>query len=140
MTTPSTLKEEIQEVRRQVRHFLEERHRRRDVTHLNTMIRNLRISVQGLLLNYFIHMGLEESERFCNAFHDQLLGACGEAKDADHEYHQYYVQAIMTTFEWAHQIKSEIHDDPVTQRVLIIDIPILRPFDYGLKKSPHRKV
>ena len=117
---------------------MEERHRKQPVSHLNTIIRGLRVSVQNLLLNHFLHLALEESERFCNALHDQLLGACGEAKDSDHEYHQYCVKAVMTTFEWAHQIKLEIHDDPVTQRILIIDIPILRPFDYGLKKPSHK--
>ncbi len=129
------LQEDLLQFTDLVRHFLKTRQQKDDVDALSEIIREVRIVTQGLIVNHFLPMNLDEASQFCAAVADQLLGIGGEIPKEDAHYHRYCVNSLMTSFEWAHQIKTELQDDPVTQRVLVVDIPILRPFDYGLPRG-----
>lgn len=128
-------------VTEEVRRYLQARLAKEAITTLNEIIRNLRIVLQQVLIDYFLTLPLPKAREFRFALGDQLHNVCNELKRgggysvADQEHHQYCVREILACFEWAEQIKEEIPDDPVTQRILAVDIPILRPFDYGLIKG-----
>lgn len=105
---------------------------------LSETIRQLRILLQETLTGFFLSFPLPKAREFRAALSDELRNACGDFRnqcsDHDHAHHQYCIREIVACFEWAEQIKEEIPEDPLTQRILAVDIPILRPFDYGVSK------
>jgi len=139
MKAPYPIQKEMSQVVGLVRQYLVSRLQRESMEVLNQIVRNLRILLQEVVTNYFLHLPLPQARQFRAALGDQLMGVCNELHSRcgreDEEHHRYCVREIMACFEWAEQIKEEIPDDPVTQKILAIDIPILRPFDYGLKKG-----
>lgn len=106
---------------------------------LSEIIRDLRVSLQQIVTNYFFHLSQEKGRQFQTSLADQLNGVCDgfreQCGEDDHKHHKYCMCEVMACFEWAEQIKSEVPDDPITQKVLAVDIPILRPFDYGFGKA-----
>ncbi|OGQ16006.1 MAG: hypothetical protein A2979_04080 [Deltaproteobacteria bacterium RIFCSPLOWO2_01_FULL_45_74] len=122
-----------------VRQYLKSRLQREPMEKLNQLVRDLRVVLQQVVTNYFLPLSLPQARQFRSALADQLLGVCNELNSSctkdDEEHHRYCVREVIASFEWAEQIKEEVPDDPVTQKILAVDIPILRPFDYGLKKG-----
>jgi len=63
----------------------------------------------------------------------------------DRKYAKYCIGEIITVFEWSVEIKRQFPRDAEAQRILALDIPVLRPFDYGLRtkirlvKPPKRR-
>lgn len=124
-----------------VRRYFGVRLQREVISVLNETIRNLRILLQGVLIDHYLVLPLPKAKEFRFALGDQLSNVCEElrqnrnsSKEDDH-HHRYCIKEILACFEWAEQIRVEIPDDLVTQKVLALDIPILRPFDYGLEKG-----
>lgn len=124
-----------------VRRYFEVRLQREVISVLNETVRGLRILLQEVLIDHYLALPLLKAKEFRFALGDQLSNVCEElhqngnsSKEDDH-HHRYCTKEILACFEWAEQIKAEIPDDPVTQKVLALDIPILRPFDYGLEKG-----
>lgn len=125
----------------EVRCYLKARLERQAISALNESIRNLRIVVQQLLTDHFLALPLPKAKEFRFALADQLSSVCSELRNhdgcqpEDEEHHRYCIREVLVCFEWAEQIKEEVPDDPITQKILAVDIPILRPFDYGVGKT-----
>ncbi|MBI4124396.1 MAG: hypothetical protein HY609_00930 [Deltaproteobacteria bacterium] len=122
----------------QVRGYWRSRLDGEDMAALSEAIRQLRVLLQETLSGAFLALPLPKAREFRFALNDELFNACNEFKDQcameDHHHHSYCVKEIIACFEWAEQIKEEIPEDVLTQRILAVDIPILRPFDYGVKR------
>lgn len=127
---------EMSQVVSLVRQYFMGRVRKDSIETLGQVIRDLRVVLQQVVSSYFLHLPLPQGREFRAALADQLMGICSEVyatgSREDESHHRYCIKEIMVCFEWAEQIKEEIPDDPVTQKILAVDIPILRPFDYGL--------
>lgn len=133
------IQKEISQLTDLVRHYLQSRLQSAAIEVLNQTIRDLRIQLQQVVTNYFLHLPLPQARAFRSTLTDQLMGVVHELQPqctkGDEDHHYYCVREVVACFEWAEQIKEEIPEDPLTQKILAIDIPILRPFDYGLKKG-----
>lgn len=136
--TEGPQKREMQKIVTGVRRYLELRLERESIERLNEIIRELRIVLQQVMTDSFLSLPLDKAREFRVSLGNELSGLCKEMngrskipEDADH--HHYCVREVMACFEWAEQIKEEVPQDTLTQRVLMVDIPILRPFNYGFK-------
>lgn len=134
----SKIHPEMERVVAQVRGYWRSRLNGEEVTALSESIRQLRVLLQETLTGAFLALTLPKAREFRFALSDELTNACNEFKNQcqpdDHQHHAYCVKEIVACFEWAEQIKAEIPDDILTQRILAVDIPILRPFDYGVSR------
>lgn len=124
------------------RYFIS-RSQQRELDFLNEIIRELRVLVQEVLTERFLPLPLPEARNYRFALADRLYSLCKDINGScpsEHEqnHYRYCVQQLMTCFEWAEQIKEEIPDDPVTQKILVVDIPILRPFCYDFKLTKRK--
>ena len=118
--------------------YLMERQLDKPIETLAAAIRDTRIIVQRVLLYHFIHLPAEEESRFCIALARMLAKRCTKLPDVtaeDRLYFDYCISEILSCFEWAQEIKAEYPDDKVTQETFILDIPLMRPFDYGLRNK-----
>lgn len=143
-----SIQQEMSQVTGLIRCYFKGRLQNEPIQNLNLIIHDLRLMLHQLITDYFMLLPLEEAKRFRLVLADHLANVCGEfyggGSIEDEEHSRYCIQEVLSCFEWAEQIKEEIPDDPVTQRVLALDIPILRPFNYhhGRKKGvvrPARK-
>lgn len=127
--------QDISQIVNLVRRYFQDKLSGEPISALSLVIHDLRIVMQRVITDYYLQLSLAEEKRFRSALADQLVSAVGEVyagKETQHKEHrQYCVGEILACFEWAEQIKEEVPDDPITQKILAIDIPILRPFDYG---------
>jgi hypothetical protein len=118
--------------------YLTERQLQKQISVLSDAVHDLRIIVQRLLIDHFLKLSVEEESRFCSTIATLLaerstrIPAAGEE---DKKYFDYVIGEILTCFEWAQEIKSEFPDDLQTQKILALDIPLLRPFDYGIRSK-----
>ena len=104
---------------------------------LNVLVHDLRILLHQMILDHFLPLPLEQAREFRSALVDRLMGVYGQYQPKynrveDKEHCHYLIKQIILSFELAEQIMEEIPHDPITQRILAVDIPILRPFDYGI--------
>lgn len=133
------IQQDIAQIVGLVRRYFQDRMNHEPIPSLNLMIHDLRIVLQRVVSDYYLHLPLDEERRFRGALSDQLVSGINQlyvGKDSqDKEHRQYCVREILSCFEWASQIKNEVPDDPVTQKILVVDIPILRPFDYGFNST-----
>ena len=116
--------------------YLVERSLGRPVEALAEAVRDMRIIVGRLLLAHFIRMEEEQEADFCARLATMLAERCTRLpseQKGDREYYDYVIGEILAAFEWAQEIKGEYPDDEEIQLLLMQDIPVLRPFDYGLK-------
>ncbi len=116
--------------------FLTQRQLGKPIETLNEAVRDMRLIVGRLLVDHFLSLNLEDGDNFCKALATMLVDRCDqlpEEKDTEEDYCNYCVGEILTVFEYALEIKKEFPDDPILQKMLALDIPILRPFDYGLR-------
>lgn len=129
------IQQDIAQIVGLVKRYFQDKLNKEPISSLSLVVHDLRIVIQRVITDYYLQLSLEEEKRFRGALADQLMSAVGEVyagnDSKDREHRQYCVKEILACFEWAEQIKEEIPDDPVTQKILAIDIPILRPFDYG---------
>lgn len=149
MGHPTPKQQEMQRVIVSVRRYLESRLDGAPVSVLNELVRELRIQLHKVMTEHFLPLPLEKARAFRVALHDHLSSLAGELNGhskcgkEDETHHAYCTREILSCFIWAEQIKEEVPEDLVIQRVLAVDIPILRPFDYGIKghkpTKPHKK-
>ena len=118
--------------------YLTERQLGKSIGVLGDAVRDLRIIVQRILTEHFLKLAPDDEGRFCSTLATLLAERCTRlpsVTEADRKYFDYLIGEILTCFEWAQEIKSECPDDPATQKILAIDIPLLRPFDYGIRSK-----
>lgn len=136
---PSPIQAEMLKVVAKVRDYWQSRLDGEDISVWNETIRELRVLLQVILTDSFLSLPLPKAREFRFALGDHLISACNELSQhcakSESNHHHYCMQEILACFEWAEQIKVEIPDDLLTQRVLVVDIPILRPFHYGFGKA-----
>ena len=121
-------------------YYLTQRQLRKSITVLGEAIRDLRIIIQRLLTEHFLQLDEEEEAQFCSSLAALLAERSTKlpaVSEADRKYFNYLMSEILTCFEWAQEIKAEFPDDRAIQKLLAIDIPLLRPFDYGLRSKIH---
>lgn len=120
--------------------YLTERQLQKPISVLGEAVRDIRIIVQRLLTDHFLKLSAEDESRFCSALATMLAERTTKlpsVSEEDRNYFDYLISEILTCFEWAQEIKSEFPDDPTTQKILLVDIPLLRPFDYGIRSKIH---
>ena len=132
------VKEEVKNLITMFDFYMAQRELGKQIEILAESVRDMRIILGRLMMDHFMGLDEEESERFAKALAEMLADSCAqiEAKDeTDEEYCRYCIEEMLTPFEYAREIKREFADDAVMQKMLVLDIPILRPFDYGMRGS-----
>lgn len=119
--------------------FITQRKLNKPVIELQRTLHEMRMLLLSIIAKHFLTIPAEEEPLFCRQFADQLATVCKEfpQDDADRDYYDYCISEILLCFEWIQQIKQECAGDLITQKVLMQDLPILRPFDYGLRSQMH---
>lgn len=116
--------------------FLVERSLGKPIKILSEAIADLRIIIGRLITDHFLDLPSIREADFCATLAD-LLSERAEriplASEAEAEYIAYCIGEILTSFEWAQEVKIQFSYDPVMRRILAVDIPVLRPFDYGIR-------
>lgn len=105
---------------------IDERHRTvQQIRHLLTEnLRHAAHTEAGSLRNFRqeVEIGLRDVEKRCRP------GSNAEQQD----YIDYCVREISMAVEIAHSIASEHHANPAFMEILLDDLPIFRPCDYGV--------
>lgn len=133
----------LQPVEKEVRNLLEmfeffltERQLGKPIDALGESVKDMRLIVGRLLVDHFLGLSTSQEEKFCAAL-AAMLADRAEAlpleRGDDREYGKYCIGEILTVFEYAQEIKAAYPGDRILQKILALDIPILRPFDYGLR-------
>ena len=115
--------------------FLTQRRLGHAVAELHQTIQNIRILLGKMISRHFVSLPPEEELAFTEVLTEDLTSICEEMPKSDEndlKYFDYCIAEILLCFEWAQQIKAEAQD-LVTQKIMLQDIPLLRPFDYGLR-------
>jgi hypothetical protein len=128
--------------------FLAERQLGKPIDDLAEAVRDLRIIIQRLLLEYVMKLAPARADKFATTLAVVLArradGIPAQSRE-DRKYAKYCIGEMITAFEWSVEIKKQFPRDAEAQRILALDIPVLRPFDYGLRtkirlvKPPRRK-
>ena len=129
-------KKDVQNLLDMFEFFLTERQLGKPIEELGESVRDMRLIIGRLLADHFLGLEDEEETRFCSALALMLADRCQAVPmegDEDRKYVDYCIAEILTCFEQAQEIKAAYPDDPVFQKILALDVPILRPFDYGLR-------
>ncbi len=136
--TATAINNEVKNLLEMFEFYLTERQLGKAVEDLAIAVRDMRIIIQRLLLDYFINLSPDEESRFCTALASLLASRSIKIPNAakeDRKYFDYCIGEILTCFQWAQEIKAQFPEDNQTQRTLLLDIPILRPFDYGRRSK-----
>lgn len=116
--------------------FLTERQLGKPIDALGESVRDMRLIIGRILIDHYMALPLKDETKFCKAMAEMLADRCAIIPiegDEDQEYHNYCISEILTSFEYAHEVKSNHSGDKVLQKILALDLPILRPFNYGLR-------
>jgi len=116
--------------------YLTERQLKKPIGVLGDAVRDMRLIVGRIIVDYFLKLSLEDEDKFCSDLADMLVDRSSTVpveNEGDRTYHDYCTGEILTAFEYAMEIKKTYPEDHVLQKMLALDIPILRPFDYGLQ-------
>lgn len=115
--------------------FITQRKLSKPVTELHQTLHEMRMQLINIITRNFLTIPPSDEANFCRAFADSLACVCKEfpQTEDDKDYYDYCIAEILLCFEWVQQIKQECTGDLITQKVLLQDLPILRPFDYGLR-------
>lgn len=118
--------------------YLTERALGRPIDSLGESIRDMRHILERLLIDHFMKLPSKEEEKFLKTLAtllaDRSTNVPAEEK-GDEEYIDYCIGEILTVFETAGDIKERYSSDSILQKMLALDIPILRPFDYGTRNN-----
>lgn len=134
----SAVNGEIKNLLEMFEFYLTQRQLQKPIAVLGEAIHDIRIIIQRLLTEYFLKLSAEEESKFCSTIASMLAERCTrlpQVSDDDKKYFDYLIGEILTCFEWAQEIKAEFPDDLDTQKILLVDIPLLRPFDYGVRSK-----
>jgi hypothetical protein len=116
--------------------FLTERQLGKPIDSLGEAVKDIRIIIGRILVDYFLKLNEHEEEKFVSALAAMLADRCTGLpfdSDEDKAYQDYCVEQVLIAFEYADEVKRSYPEDHVLQKILALDIPILRPFDYGLQ-------
>lgn len=136
---PLSLESEVKHLLAMVEYYLVERSLERPVERLYDAMTSLRKIVSRLVLEHFLRLDADREPDFCAAITTMLTERTEELplSDVDRPHVEYLVEEILKSFEWAQEIKAEFPHDPVMQRIVSLDIPILDRFDFGLREKLH---
>lgn len=118
--------------------FLTERYLGKPIDSLGETVRDMRIIIGRILVDHFLGLDSDDEEKFCQALAEMLTDRSSNLPvegGVEPAYQEYCIGEILTSFEYAQEIKESYPDDTVLQKILALDIPILRPFDYGLQSK-----
>lgn len=115
--------------------FITQRKLNKPVTELHLTLHEMRMQLISIITKNFLTIPSEDEANFCRFLADHLAKVCKEfpQDEQDRDYYDYCIAEILLCFEWVQQIKQECSGDLITQKVMLQDLPILRPFDYGLR-------
>lgn len=116
--------------------FLTERHLVKPIETLGESVKDMRLIISRILIDHFMGLSTENEIEFCSALAEALASRAATLpfnEEEDRKYFDYCIGEILTGFEYAQEVKSIFPDDHVMQKILALDIPILRPFDYALR-------
>lgn len=116
--------------------FLTERELGKSIEELSQSVRDMRLIISRILVDHFLSLTPKDEDKFCVALAQMLTDRAAlipNDGEKDGDYFKYCIGEILVSFEYAKEIKGAYSDDSVLQKMLSLDIPILRPFDYGLK-------
>lgn len=115
--------------------FVTQRKLNKPVIELHQTLHELRMQLINIISKNFLTIPAEDEPKFCRNLADELAKICKEfpQDEQDRDYYDYCIAEILLCFEWVQQIKQECAGDLITQKVMLQDLPILRPFDYGLR-------
>jgi hypothetical protein len=135
--SPDHLPEEVTRFFETFELFITQRKLNKPVTELHQTLHEMRMQLIGIIARSFLTIPASDEAGFCRAFADGLAGICREfpQTEQDQDYYDYCIAEILLCFEWVQQIKQECTGDLITQKVMLQDLPILRPFDYGLREQ-----
>lgn len=102
----------------------------------NQTVRQLRMITTQLLQDAAGH-GISAMQELREAMGKELhdMSRIGRARcgsPAEEEHLAYCLREIQLAFEMAEQIIAEYPTEPEIAKILIHDLPIFRPFDYGM--------
>lgn len=103
---------------------------------LGETVRDMRLIIGRILIDHFMELKYSDGAKFLQTLASLLVDRAEKIpteSDAAREYHDYVIGEILTAFEYAEEIKKSFHSDPIHRKILAHGIPILRPFDYGMK-------
>ena len=128
-------KKDIENLLEMFEFFLTERQLDKSIEALGESVRDMRLIIGRLLVDHFLPLNAKTESKFCSALASMLAdrAAALPSEVDDQEYIDYCIAEILTAFEYAEEIKLAYQDDPVLQKMLAMDIPVLRPFDYGIR-------
>lgn len=115
--------------------FMTERQLGKSIEALSESVKDMRIIIGRMLVDHFMKLPFKEETKFCSELADALadrVESLPVEREEDDGYSRYCIGEILTSFEYATEIKTEFPEDTIMQKMLALDIPILRPFDYGL--------
>lgn len=135
-TTPAPVRNEIKNLITMFEFFMTQRELGKPVNVLAESVRDMRVIIGRLLEEHFMNLTPTAGERFCKSLVTLLADAAVallEEGEGDDDYIRYCIGEILTPFEYAKEIKKRYAEDPLLQKMLSTDIPVLRPFDYGIR-------
>jgi hypothetical protein len=118
--------------------FLTERRLGKPIDDLSDTVKDMRLIIGRLLIDHFMNLVDEDEANFCSALASMLADrslTIPIENEGDNDYYDYCIGEILTAFEFAQEIKEAYPNDHVLQKILALDVPILRPFDYGLRNK-----
>lgn len=116
--------------------FLTERQLGKPIDALGEAVKDMRLIVGRILVDHFLTLAPAQETKFTAALAAMLAdraAALPAERGDDRDYSDYCIGEILTTFEYAQEIKAAFPSDRILQKMMALDIPILRPFDYGLR-------
>ena len=131
-----SVEEEVKNLLEMFEFYLTERSLGRPVELLGEIVVDLRVIISRLLTEHFLKLHPDREANFCATLAELLTERAENLplySSDDDQYIDYVVGEILTAFEWAQEVKAEFKGDMVMQRIVVLDIPILRPFDYSVR-------
>lgn len=129
-------KEEVKNLITMFDFYMAQRQLGKPIEALADAVRDMRIILGRLVMDHFMSLEEADADRFAKALAEMLADSCAQLdakEEAEEEYCRYCIEEMLTPFEYAMEIRREFAEDAVMQKMLALDIPILRPFDYGLR-------
>ncbi len=108
--------------------YIESQRREDSLEEIHQIVQDLRYKLRHVIEDQFLELNLDECRSFRRVLNQELTALCRELLNQEpskpSQEAPLYCSDILNCFKWAEQIKAEIPDDLVTQRVLIKDLPI----------------
>ncbi len=128
--------EEVHNLLEMFAFYLGERSRGRSIASLKETVYQLQLILGRILTEHFLNIPPEREAHFCATLATLLQERSDHLsrEDGEIEYIGYCIDEMLVPFEYAQEVKAKFPHDPVMRRILAVDIPILLPFDYGMRR------